>query len=136
MKFLIENIEYNKSLILIFVDFGKLFDWVHHGYMLRALIKCSIDQSYKTLLDNLYVIAQQPPSGSDMETFRLETCIRQGDSYSPLWWIEWNEMNEIEWIEMKSFWTVFCTLPEQELFGKFRRHSFLRNLVVQADTSW
>lgn len=86
IKSLIEKvIEYNKPLVLIFVDFEKAFDSVQHSSMLRALTECSIDHGYTTLLQNIYnsATAAVRMYYGDTNKFPVEKGIRQGDTISP-----------------------------------------------------
>jgi len=85
-KALIEKcIEYNKLLVLIFVDYEKAFDMVNQQQMLYALAECrSIDYRYVNIIENVYENAKACIKLHDyMEDFPIEEGVRQGDVISP-----------------------------------------------------
>jgi hypothetical protein len=54
-KVLIEKtIEYNRLLVLVFVDFQKTIDTVEISSILAALSQCRIDYEYARLIRNMY----------------------------------------------------------------------------------
>lgn len=85
VKCLIEkSIEYNKPLILIFVDYEKAFDTVNQKFMLKALADCRIDHRYSTLIGNTYKNATACVRlHEDTNKFPIGRGVRQGDTLSP-----------------------------------------------------
>lgn len=54
LKTLIERtVEYNRPLVLIFVDFLKAFDTIEPDAILKALSQCRIDYRYTRLKHNI-----------------------------------------------------------------------------------
>ena len=85
MKILIEkSIEYNKPLILIFVDYEKAFDTINQQIMLRALTEARVDHRYTTTIKNIYQNAKASVRlHEDTADFPIERGVRQGDVISP-----------------------------------------------------
>ena len=85
MKILIEkSIEYNKPLILIFVDYEKAFDTINQQIMLRALTEARVDHRYTTIIKNIYQNAKASVRlHEDTADFPIERGVRQGDVISP-----------------------------------------------------
>ncbi|XP_029658895.1 uncharacterized protein LOC115232884 [Formica exsecta] len=57
IKTLIEkSVEYNKPLVLVFVDYEKAFDSIKHNEMFRckALADCRVDYRYSAILQHIY----------------------------------------------------------------------------------
>ena len=55
IKTLIEKtIEYNKPLVLLFIDFHKAFDTIELKAILDALNDCRVDFRYSRLIYNIY----------------------------------------------------------------------------------
>lgn len=104
IKVLIEKcIEYNKPLILIFVDYEKAFDSVNQRRMLEALSECRIDYRYTTLIKHIYNKATASVRlHEDTKKFRIEKGVRQGDTLSPLLFITLLESmcKKINWESM------------------------------------
>lgn len=69
-----KNIEYNNSVMLIFVDFGNSFDYFkrksHH-----AFTDCNIDHRCTSIL-SIFL-------DKDTNAFRIEKGVRQGDNIFP-----------------------------------------------------
>lgn len=104
IKVLIEKcIEYNKPLILIFVDYEKAFDSVNQQRLLEALSECRIDYRYTTLIKHIYNNATASVRlHEDTKKFRIEKGVRQGDTLSPLLFITLLESvcKKINWESM------------------------------------
>lgn len=85
IKILIEKcIEYNKPLVLIFVDYEKAFDTVDHHSMLSALADCRIDHRYIDIIKQSYKNANAVIRlHEDTPSFQIERGVRQGDVISP-----------------------------------------------------
>ena len=85
IKSLIEKcIEYNKPIVLIFVDYEKAFDTIDQHEMLLALADCRIDYRYIALIKNVYDTATASVRlHEDTKKFRIERGVRQGDVISP-----------------------------------------------------
>ena len=49
-----KSIEYNRPLVLAFVDFQKAFDTVEPKAVLSALQECRIDYRYTKIIYNIY----------------------------------------------------------------------------------
>lgn len=84
-KVLVEKVvEYNKPLILIFVDYEKAFDSVDQDKIMAALADCRVDHRYAALIKNIYKNATANVKlHTDTKTFRIERGVRQGDNISP-----------------------------------------------------
>lgn len=85
LKSLIEKtIEYNKPLVLIFVDYEKAFDTINQYQMLKSLSDSRIDHRYTLLIKYIYenatanVRLQEPTN-----KFKIDRGVRQGDTISP-----------------------------------------------------
>lgn len=85
IKSLIEKcVEYNKPLILIFVDYEKAFDTIDQHKMLLALADCRIDHRYIALIENIYDTATACVRlHEDTSRFEVQRGVRQGDTISP-----------------------------------------------------
>lgn len=85
VKTLIEKcIEYNKPLILVFVDYEKAFDTVDQQEMLKALADCRVDYRYLTIIRHVYNNAKAYVRlHQDTTEFSVERGVRQGDVISP-----------------------------------------------------
>ena len=85
IKILIEKcVEYNKPLVLVFIDYEKAFDTVDHLAMLRALADCRIDHRYTNILKHVYANANAAIRlHEDTPNFKMERGVRQGDVISP-----------------------------------------------------
>lgn len=85
IKILIEKcVEYNKPLVLIFVDYEKAFDTVDHHSMLEALADCRIDYRYINIVKHVYKNAKAYIRlHEDTPDFKMERGVRQGDVISP-----------------------------------------------------
>lgn len=85
LKSLIEKcVEYNKPLVLIFVDYEKAFDSVDQHTMLKALSDCRIDYRYSAVIKHIYENATASVRLHDnTDKFNIERGVRQGDTISP-----------------------------------------------------
>ena len=55
IKTLIEkSVEYNKPLVMVFVDYEKAFDSIRHNGMFNALADCRVDSRYSAILQHIY----------------------------------------------------------------------------------
>lgn len=82
IKVLIEkSIEYNRPLVLVFVDFRMAFDTIEVSAILEAMKECRIDYRYSKLLFNInrnatMIIKLHDNSGQ----IKIERGVRQGDT--------------------------------------------------------
>lgn len=85
IKTLIEkSIEYNRPLVLTFVDFQKAFDTVELWAILAALQQSRIDFRYAQLLHHIYTNATSVIRlHENSKPFKIERGVRQGDTISP-----------------------------------------------------
>lgn len=86
IKNLIEKCaEYNKPLVLIFVDYEKAFDTINQQQMLEALTECRIDHRYTNIIKHIYKNATASVKIGDQQTnkFPIRRGVRQGDTISP-----------------------------------------------------
>lgn len=85
MKSLIEkSVEYNKPLVLTFVDYEKAFDSINHHELFKALADCRIDHRYISLLRHIYKNATAKVKvHAETNRFKIEKGVRQGDTISP-----------------------------------------------------
>lgn len=85
VKSIIEKcVEYNRPLVLIFVDYEKAFDSVNQQKMLEALNECRIDHRYTTVIKNIYDNATACVRlHEDTQKFNIHRGVRQGDTISP-----------------------------------------------------
>lgn len=128
IKTLIEkSIEYNKPLMLIFVDFEKAFDFVNQHQMLMALADCRVDYRYTTLLKYIYEHATACVRlHEDTNKFRIQRGVRQGDTISPKLFTAVLELafKRINWDEMGI-----------KVDGEFLSHlRFADDIVITADS--
>lgn len=81
IKTLIEkSAEYNKPLLVIFVDYQKVFDTSDEYQMLQNMTHWRIDHRYTRIIKNIYEIATEYvsfPQGTG--EFRMKRCVQQGD---------------------------------------------------------
>uniref|UniRef100_A0AAR5Q9X3 Reverse transcriptase domain-containing protein n=1 Tax=Dendroctonus ponderosae TaxID=77166 RepID=A0AAR5Q9X3_DENPD len=89
IKYLIEKcVEYNKPLVLIFVDYKKAFDTVDQHKMLLALADCPIYHRYIALRKNVYdTAAAHVRHHANADKFYINRGIPQGDPV-----IDWDDM--------------------------------------------
>lgn len=103
MKTLIEKcVEYNKPIILIFVDYEKAFDSVDQQKLFAALAECRVDR-YTGLLKCIYDHATASVSlHEDTNRFNIKRGMRQGDTISPKLFITLLEymFKNLSWEEM------------------------------------
>lgn len=85
VKSLIEkSMEYNKPLVLVFVDYEKAFDSIDHHELFKALADCRIDHRYTSILRHIYEQATAKVKiHAETDRFRIERGVRQGDTISP-----------------------------------------------------
>ena len=85
LKTLIEKtIEYNRPLVLIFVDFHKAFDTVELPAILKALEESRIDYRYSELIKIIYENATSTIRlHEETRQIPIRRGIRQGDTLSP-----------------------------------------------------
>ncbi|XP_057654761.1 uncharacterized protein LOC130893016 [Diorhabda carinulata] len=85
IKILIEkSIEYNRPLVMIFVDFKKAFDTVELPAILSALQQCRIDYRYAKLIKHIYENATLNVNLHEpTNKIHVGRGIRQGDTISP-----------------------------------------------------
>lgn len=104
IKTLIEkSTEYNKPLILVFVDYEKAFDSISQQHMLKSLTDCRIDYRYIALIKGIYEKATACVRlHKNTRTFRIEQGVRQGDTLSPKLFTTLLEYacKKIDWGEM------------------------------------
>lgn len=79
-----KTIEYNRLLVLVFVDFQKVIDTVEISSILAALSQCRIDYEYARLIGNMYKNSMAYTRlHKDSDTFPIEWGVKQGDAVSP-----------------------------------------------------
>ena len=85
LKTLIEKTcEYNRPLVLVFIDFQKAFDMIEMDSILAALSQCRVDYRYSRLIHNIYSNSTASVRlHKDTEKFPIERGVRQGDTMSP-----------------------------------------------------
>lgn len=85
LKTLIEKChEYNKPIVLTFVDYEKAFDTIETWAVINALKDCRIDERYIRLFKNIQNKATSCIRlHTNTETFKIERGVRQGDTISP-----------------------------------------------------
>lgn len=85
LKNLIEkSIEYNKPLVLIFVDYEKAFDTINQYQMLKSLTDCRIDYRYTLVIESIYRNATANVKLQETTNkFKINRGVRQGDTISP-----------------------------------------------------
>lgn len=85
IKTLIEKtIEYNRPLVLIFIDFEKAFVTIEQQAMLKALAESRVDHRYSALIKYIYRNATASVRlHQDTDMFPIERGVRQGDTISP-----------------------------------------------------
>lgn len=106
MKLIIEKcIEYNKPLMLIFIDFKKAFDTVDHQKLLEALAECRIDYRYSSAIKYIYTTSTayvKINNNQHTNKFKIERGLRQGDALSPKLFVTLLQsvLNKIRWNNM------------------------------------
>jgi len=85
IKVLIEkSVEYNRPLVLVFVDFHKAFDTVELSSIIAALEQCRIDYRYTRLIEYIYSNATTTVKLHETtEKIKISRGVRQGDTISP-----------------------------------------------------
>ena len=85
IKTLIEKtMEYNKPLVLLFIDFHKAFDTIELKAILDALNDCRVDFRYSRLIYNIYKNATMSVRLHEASNhIEIEREMRQGDTISP-----------------------------------------------------
>jgi len=85
LKVLIEKtLEYNRPLVLVFVDFQKAFDTIEMNAILKALSQCRIDYRYTRLIHNIYSNSTACVKiHNTTKAFPIQRGVRQGDTLSP-----------------------------------------------------
>ena len=77
--------EHNMTLCIGFIDYEKAFDSVEHFAIFDALRKMQINETYITILENIYknASARIHLDNHVSEPFPIERGVRQGDPISP-----------------------------------------------------
>ena len=76
--------EYNRPLIMAFIDFEKAFDSLEHWAIFNALKRCKIDSRYIDIIQNLYSDCNFDINiKGDKTSIKQFRGIRQGDTLSP-----------------------------------------------------
>ncbi|GFO40357.1 endonuclease-reverse transcriptase [Plakobranchus ocellatus] len=77
--------EYNLPLCVGFIDYEKAFDSVEHFAIFDALRKININETYVTILDNIYrnASARVHIDNLESEPFPIHRGVRQADPISP-----------------------------------------------------
>lgn len=85
IKLLIEKtVEYNRPLVLAFVDFHKAFDSIELESIIEALNESRIDSRYTKLIYNIYKNATTTVQLHETsKPINMERGVRQGDTLSP-----------------------------------------------------
>lgn len=85
LKTIIEKtVEYNRPLVLIFVDFRKAFDTIGCEAILEALTQCRVDYRLTRLIYNIYKNSTACIQLHQVtRKFPLNRNVRQGDTMSP-----------------------------------------------------
>ena len=87
VKVLIEKcIEYNRPLMLVFVDFEKAFDSVDQWKLLETLSESRIDHRYSSIIRHIYDNATanvRISTNQCTDKFNIDRGVRQGDTLSP-----------------------------------------------------
>ena len=79
-----KSIEYNRPLVLAFVDFQKAFDTVEPKAVLSALQECRVDYRYTKLIYNIYKNAKVTVKlHENTKCIQIGRGVRQGDTISP-----------------------------------------------------
>ena len=76
--------EYQKLLILTFIDFKKTFDSVDHQSVINALRRQRAEEPYVELIKHIYENATSViMTNKTSESFKIERGVRPGDPISP-----------------------------------------------------
>ncbi|GFN93010.1 endonuclease-reverse transcriptase [Plakobranchus ocellatus] len=77
--------EYNLPLCVGFIDYEKAFDSVEHFAIYDALRKINVNETYVTILENIYRNASERVHIDNLESepFPIHRGVRQGDPISP-----------------------------------------------------
>ena len=79
-----KSIEFNRPLVLAFVDFQKAFDTVEPKAVLSALQECRVDYRYTKLIYNIYKNAKVTVKlHENTKCIQIGRGVRQGDIISP-----------------------------------------------------
>lgn len=79
-----KSIEYNRPLVLAFVDFHKAFDTIEMDAILHSLQECRIDYRYTRLIYNIYSNATMMVKlHENTDPIQITRGVRQGDTMSP-----------------------------------------------------
>lgn len=84
MKPLIEKtIEYNRPLVLVFVDFQKAFEKTELNGIVKALSQCGVDHIYTCLIYDIYKKSTASAQLHEkINEFSLDRSVRQKDTIS------------------------------------------------------
>lgn len=85
IKILIEkSVEYNRPLVLVFIDFHKAFDTIELTSIIAALEQCRIDYRYTRLIEYIYSNAITTVKLHETtDKIKVGRGVRQGDTISP-----------------------------------------------------
>ena len=76
----------NKSYMIISIDAEKIFDKIHHPFMIKTLQKMGIEGTYLNIVKAMYdkPTANIILNGEKLKAFPLRSGTRQGCPLSPL----------------------------------------------------